>query len=137
MALQSQYREPHIVPELWWWINRVERKTPAFVPVADRYCKPLIKKLKRVMPLLKKYGKDSDQFLFEDERGWVESLEDKLLKEPHMRIMKFDFVKGVIHKNLILRSHELKRPEFWNYRPPYYITGRDDVLRDSRTGKKV
>ncbi len=120
--------EPHIVPEFWWWIRKVELKYGGHgntIPVS--HCKQLIKYLYQVMPYFKEHGLPRYKHIFSEEYNMVNNFEDKIYTQPSdQRFMLFDFIKDLLHENLIKRAYILGHPEFYHKRDPYYNEG-DDV----------
>lgn len=90
---------------VWLWIKTIERRYYG-LPIPEEYCFTLVNKLHDIMPQLKtkhlpKYdGMLNDVFLFH--------FQQKLLKEVDDRTMLFDFIKNLIHENLLSDRKDIK-----------------------------
>ncbi len=118
--------QPHIIPEFWWWIRQIELDHSAHEGdiIPDRYCKQFIKYLEKAVPYLIKYHLPKYNDIMHDR--FAEEFELKLFSEPEdKRFMLFDFIKDLLHENLIKRQIELGKLEFGIYRKPYWIDGDD------------
>ena len=86
--------------ELWEWIRTVELKFGINkIPIPDQYCEILIRKLTALHPALVADGLPKYSGVFRDD--FVNKFMLKLYKTPESRSMLFDFIKNLIHENLL------------------------------------
>ena len=86
--------------ELWEWIRSVELKFGINkIPIPDQYCEMLLNKLQQILPTLVQDGLPKYSGVFRD--NFVEKIMLKLYKTPEKRSMLFDFIKDLIHQNLL------------------------------------
>lgn len=84
----------------WKWIQQVELRFGIDkIPIPDRYCENLISRLEYIVPLLQaKHLPKYDGMFTED---FIPNFASKLWREPTNRSMLFDFIKDLIHVNLL------------------------------------
>lgn len=86
--------------EVWKWIRKVELKYGINkIPIPDKHCDILISKLESILPELKRKGLEEYQYIFNDD--FINRMSRKFYNDPDNRSMLFDFVKDLIHKNLL------------------------------------
>ena len=86
--------------ELWEWIRNVELKFGINqIPIPDQYCDTLLNKLQQLLPVLVAEGLPKYLGTFQDD--FVNKFMLKLYKTPEQRSMLFDFIKNLIHENLL------------------------------------
>tara|TARA_R110002126_G_scaffold162441_1_gene310383 strand:- start:4555 stop:4845 length:291 start_codon:yes stop_codon:yes gene_type:complete len=90
---------------VWYWIRNIEKRYYG-LPIPEECCFELTNKLYDVMPQLKtkhlpKYdGIINDSFLL--------NFQQKLIKQVDNRTMLFDFIKNLIHENLLDGREDIK-----------------------------
>ena len=88
----------NLVNDIWHWIESIERDfVNKNIPFSDTHVKILIRKLRMVEPYLVEKNPGNDVF-----EHFADKMELKFIREPfHQRFMLVDFVKHIIHENLI------------------------------------
>ena len=86
--------------EFWEWIRQVELKFGVNqIPIPDQYCDLLLNKLTALLPTLQQHGLSKYSGVFADD--FVSKFMLKLYKTTESRSMLFDFIKNLIHENLL------------------------------------
>jgi hypothetical protein len=86
--------------DTWNWIKNVELKYGIDMrPIPDIYCKALIVRIERLLPVLQLNTTPQYKTALNDK--FCSKFERKLLKANMERSMLFDFIKNMIHEILL------------------------------------